>query len=59
MPDLRFIFMSGYPDTAIARHRIPNAAFDFLQKPFSIRDLANKIETVLGPTGPARNKPEV
>jgi two-component system, cell cycle sensor histidine kinase and response regulator CckA len=59
MPDLRFIFMSGYPDTAIARHRIPNAAFDFLQKPFSIRDLANKIETVLGPAGPARNKPEV
>jgi two-component system, cell cycle sensor histidine kinase and response regulator CckA len=59
MPDLRFIFMSGYPDTAIARHRIPNAAFDFLQKPFSIRDLANKIETVLGPTGPASNKPEV
>ena len=52
MPDLKFVFMSGYPDTAIARHRIPNAAFDFLQKPFSIRDLANKIETVLGPTGP-------
>jgi two-component system cell cycle sensor histidine kinase/response regulator CckA len=57
--DLRFIFMSGYPDTAIARHRIPNAAFDFLQKPFSIRDLGNKIESVLGPTATARNEPEV
>ncbi len=58
LPDLKFVFMSGYPDTAIARHRIPNAAFDFLQKPFSIRDLANKIETVLGPTGVAGNRPE-
>ncbi len=59
MPDLKFMFMSGYPDTAIARHRIPNTAFDFLQKPFSIRDLANKIETVLGVGGTVWNKPEV
>jgi two-component system cell cycle sensor histidine kinase/response regulator CckA len=48
MPDLKVIFMSGYPDSAIARHRLGESTVFFLQKPFSISELSDKIESVLG-----------
>ncbi len=46
-PDLKVIFMSGYPDSAIARHRLAESTLFFLQKPFSIAELGDKIKSVL------------
>jgi two-component system, cell cycle sensor histidine kinase and response regulator CckA len=44
-PDLRVLFMSGYADQEL-RTGVPAGA-NFLNKPFSGADLANKVESVL------------
>ncbi len=46
-PDLRSLFMSGYPDEAIARHGVLDPSVAFLQKPFSPAALARKVRDVL------------
>ncbi len=46
-PDLKVLFMSGYTeDAAVHQGRLEHGA-DFLQKPFSPRDLAKKVRKVL------------
>ncbi len=44
----RYLYMSGYPADVIGHHGILDDTILFLQKPFSIRELAQKIRTVLG-----------
>lgn len=44
---LRCLFMSGYSALAVERHGILDDDVHFLQKPFSIRELAAKIREVL------------
>lgn len=46
-PSLKTIFMSGYIDDSLVRHGI-EASQLFLQKPFRLADLAEKIREVLG-----------
>ncbi len=46
-PDIRVLFMSGYTPNAIARHGILEADVHFIQKPFSLKDLAAKIRKAL------------
>ena len=46
-PDLRVLFMSGYTDTAVTQHGVLDDATDFLQKPFTIRTLTEKVREVL------------
>jgi FixJ family two-component response regulator len=41
------IFMSGYPCDVIAQHGVLDEGIDFLQKPFSVRKLAEKVREVL------------
>ena len=43
-PDLKFIFMSGYPDDAFKNTLDPDTEFAFLQKPFSLVQLATKVK---------------
>lgn len=50
-PSLRCLFMSGYTDTAIAHHGVLMPGVNFIQKPFSIKDLSNKIRTILEAEG--------
>ncbi len=46
---IRVLFMSGYTSEVITRHGVLAAGVHFLQKPFTIRDLAQKIrETMAG-----------
>jgi PAS domain S-box-containing protein len=45
--DLRVLYMSGYAGDTIVRHGILEAGIDFLQKPFTITDLARKVRQVL------------
>ena len=47
LPGTRVVYMSGYTDDAIAHHGVLDPGIDFLQKPFSMADLAAKIRQVL------------
>jgi two-component system cell cycle sensor histidine kinase/response regulator CckA len=46
-PELRILFMSGYTDEAVGRQGVNGAGADFLQKPFSLDELARKVRQVL------------
>jgi len=48
MPGVRLLFMSGYTDDSVVRHGILEGHVPFLQKPFSVRDLLEKVRDVLG-----------
>ena len=46
-PELRVLFMSGYPDKAIAHHGVLEAGTSFLQKPFTLSALECKVRDLL------------
>lgn len=46
-PDLKLLFMSGYTADVIAHHGVLEEGVHFIQKPFSINDLAAKVREVL------------
>jgi PAS domain S-box-containing protein len=46
-PDMKFIFMSGYTPDVISSKNLLNENVNLIQKPFSIRDLAEKIRKIL------------
>ena len=46
-PDLKWLFMSGYTENAIAHHGVLDEGVNFIQKPFSKQDLAVKVRKVL------------
>ncbi len=46
-PDLKRLFMSGYTANVIAHHGVLDEGVHFLQKPFSMQNLAAKIRDVL------------
>ena len=47
-PDLKIIFVSGYAEDAFERHLPQNHEFNFLPKPFSLKELATAVKTTLG-----------
>lgn len=47
IPSIKTLFMSGYPSDIIAHHGILNDGVNFIQKPFSIKELSIKIRTIL------------
>ena len=49
-PGIKVLFMSGYSDDAVARHGVLNEGAEFIAKPFSPEELAEKVRAVLGPT---------
>jgi FixJ family two-component response regulator len=48
-PNLRHLFMSGYPADIIADHGVLDDGVNFIHKPFSRKDLGNKVREVLKP----------
>jgi len=46
-PSTRVLFMSGYTDDAIVRHGVLESSVAFLQKPFTLAALAQRIREVL------------
>ena len=51
-PEIRVLFISGYPDDAVVRHGVVEHGSALLQKPFALSDLARKVREVLD--APAR-----
>jgi two-component system cell cycle sensor histidine kinase/response regulator CckA len=47
-PELKFIFVSGYPDDAFKRTLDDNQEYAFLPKPFTLPQLAAKVKEQLG-----------
>jgi len=47
-PGIKTLYMSGYTANVIAHHGVLDEGINFIQKPFSKRDLAVKIREVLG-----------
>jgi len=47
-PNLKLLFMSGYTADIIADHGVLEEGTHFIQKPFSMKELANKVREVLG-----------
>jgi two-component system cell cycle sensor histidine kinase/response regulator CckA len=46
-PNLRTIFISGYPENAVTRHGILQDGMFYLPKPFSLQSLTRKVRQVL------------
>ncbi len=46
-PELKTLFMSGYTANIIAHHGIVDERVNFIQKPFSMEDLAGKVRKAL------------
>ena len=47
-PDLRVLFVTGYANDGIAHHGILDDGVSLLQKPFDIRELAQRVRELLG-----------
>jgi PAS domain S-box-containing protein len=47
-PNLKHLFMSGYSADIIASHGVFDESVNFIQKPFSMKDLAARVRQILG-----------
>ncbi len=47
-PDIKRLFMSGYTANILSRHGVTDKGMHFLQKPFTMQDLAAKAREALG-----------
>lgn len=54
LPQLRVVFMSGYSERALAQNVEGDASFEYLQKPFTLKSLTQKMAKVLGRTEEAQ-----
>jgi PAS domain S-box-containing protein len=52
-PAIKVLYVSGTSDTAIARHRMLDPGTEFLEKPFSLERLLQKVRQALGAPEPA------
>ncbi len=51
-PDIKILFMSGYTANVIAHHGVLDEEVRFIQKPFSMEELAAKVREALEPLPP-------
>ncbi|MFW6284314.1 MAG: response regulator, partial [Desulfosalsimonas sp.] len=55
-PEIRALYMSGYTSGIIAQHGVLEKGVQFIQKPFSIRELALKVRQAVKPAWDALPK---
>jgi PAS domain S-box-containing protein len=46
-PEMKVLYMSGYVEDVISHHGILEKGMEYLQKPFTVNDLANKVREAL------------
>ena len=46
-PETKVLFVSGYPGQTVLDHKVFNVENNFLQKPFTLKQLASKVRTIL------------
>ncbi len=46
-PEIRVVYMSGYPADVISRQGVLDSGVHFIQKPFSTTDLGKKLQSVM------------
>ena len=46
-PETRFLFLSGYAGQTVLDHKVVDLESNFLQKPFTLKQLAGKVRSVL------------
>ncbi len=46
-PDLKVLYMSGYPDDALGAHGVLDEGQNFIAKPFSTTELVRKVRSIL------------
>ncbi|MDD4155159.1 MAG: PAS domain S-box protein [Candidatus Cloacimonetes bacterium] len=46
-PDIKILYMSGYTSNMLSQHGVSNDNINFIQKPFSVNELAEKISEIL------------
>jgi two-component system, cell cycle sensor histidine kinase and response regulator CckA len=51
LPDIPVFFMSGYADQDLVRHGLLKPGTHFVQKPFTPRELADRVREILGARG--------
>ncbi len=56
-PQIKVLFMSGYTDDAVTRHGALQKGTEFIQKPFSPSQLADRVRGLLNDTGSAGSHP--
>lgn len=47
VPNIKVLFASGYTDNVIAHHGVLEKGVNFIQKPFSVRGLSEKVRQIL------------
>ena len=47
VPDLKVLYISGYPGEVITERGVADSGSNFLQKPFSVNVLINKVNEIL------------
>jgi len=47
-PGIKCLFVSGYPNDGIARQGVPGSNVQYLQKPYSLQELADSVSQALG-----------
>jgi two-component system cell cycle sensor histidine kinase/response regulator CckA len=52
-PETRMLFVSGYAGQTVLDHKVVDVENNFLQKPFTLKQLAGKVRTVLDHSGNA------
>ncbi len=50
-PDTKVLFVSGYPGQTVIDHKVVDLESNFLQKPFTLKQLAKKVRAVLDDDG--------
>ncbi len=57
LPEMRVLYMSGYPDNTIVQHGVLEPGTAFLQKPFTLNALELKVREVMDGARPGTREP--